>query len=87
MCHVPPQNFIESDRIKKSMCVFVREGRGGGGGRDNATELSIIMHFLCVRSRTRLKNVSEIWNLDLNLDLEPDLAEIWISIASNKMLI
>ena len=32
-----------------------------------------------------LKNASEIWNLDLNLDL--DLAEIWISIASNKMLI
>ena len=86
MCHIPRQNFIESDRIKKSMCVFVRGGGGGGGG-DNATELSIIMHFLCVRSRTRLKNVSEIWNLDLNLDLEPDQAEIWISIASNKMLI
>ena len=53
------------------MCVCVR-----GGGGDNVTELSIIMHFLCLRSRTRLKNVSEIWNLDLNLDLdlEPDLA-------------
>ena len=63
-----------------------RKGGGGGGG-NNATELSIIMHFSCVRSRTRLKNVSEIWNLDLNLDLEPDLAEIWISIASNKILI
>ena len=58
------------------MCV--RE-RGGGG--------AIMLHFLCVRSRTRLKNVSEIWNLDLNLDLEPDLADIGISIASNKMLI
>ena len=81
MCHIPRQNFIESDRIKKSVCVCE------GGGGDNATEFSIIMHFLCVRSRTRLKNVSEIWNLDLNLDLEPDLAEIWISIASKKMLI
>ena len=58
MCHIPRQNFIESDRIKK-VCVCER-----GGGGDNATELSIIMHFLCVRSRTRLKNVSEIWNLD-----------------------
>ena len=61
------------------MCVCV------GGGGDVAIKLSIVMHFLCGRSRTRLKNVSEIWNLDLNLDL--DLAEIWISIASNKMLI
>ena len=76
MGHIPRQNVIESDRIKKSMCVFVRGGGGGGG--DNATELSIIMHFLCGRSRTRLKNVIEIWNLDLNLDLESDLAEIWI---------
>ena len=85
MCHIPRQSFIESDRIKKK-CVCERErerGGGGGGGGDDATEVSIIMHFLCVRSRTRLKNVSEIWNLDLNLDL----AEIWISIASNKMLI
>ena len=68
-----------------------REGGGGGGGGDNAIELWIIMHFLCVRYRTRLKNVSATWNLDLNLDLdldlEPDLAVIWISIASNKMLI
>ena len=47
MCHIHCQNFIESDRIKKSVCE-----RGGGGG-DNATELSIIMHFLCVRSLTR----------------------------------
>ena len=31
------------------------------------------MHFLCGRSQTRLKNVSEIWNLDLNLDLDLDL--------------
>ena len=60
---------------------------GGGGGGDNAIELSIKMHFSCIRSQIRLKNVSEIWNLDLNLDLEPDLAKIWISIASNKMLI
>ena len=45
------------------------------------------MHFLCGRSRTRLKNASEIWNLNLNLDLDLDLAEIWIPIASNKMLI
>ena len=58
MCHIPRQNFIESDRIKKKVCVCER-----GGGK--STELSIIMHFLCVRSRTRLKIVSEIWNLDL----------------------
>ena len=44
----------------------------------DAIKLLIIMHFLCGRSRTRLKNASEIWNLDLNL------AEIWISIASKK---
>ena len=61
-------------RIKKNVCVG--EGRG-----DDAFKLSIIMHFLSGGSRTRLKNVSEIWNLDL------DLAEIWILIASNKMLI
>ena len=48
------------------MCVCVV----WGGGGDNAIELSIIMHFLCGRSQTRLKNVSEIWNLDLNLELE-----------------
>ena len=77
MCHIPRQDVIESDRIKKEcVCVW-------GGGVNNALELSIIMHFLCGTSRTRLKKMSEIWNLDLNLDL----AEIWISIASNKMLI
>ena len=76
MCHIPCQNFIESDRIKKSVCVRERE-EGGGGGGDNATELSIIMHFLCVRSRTRLKNVSEIWNLDLNLDLGTRSSRYW----------
>ena len=76
MCHIPRQDVIESDRIKKW---------GGGGGGDVAIKLSMIMHFLYGRSRTRLKNASEIWNLDLNLDL--DLAKIWISIASNKMLI
>ena len=48
-------------------------GWGGGGGGGNAIELSIIMHFLCGRSQTRLKNVSEIWNLDLKLDLDLDL--------------
>ena len=53
------------------MCVCVVGGGGGGG--DNAIELSIIMHFLCGRSQTRLKNVSEIWNLDLNLELDLDL--------------
>ena len=74
MCHIPRQDVIKSDRIKN-----------GGVGGDVAIKLSIIMHFVCGRSRTRLKNASEIWNLDLNLDL--DLAEIWISIASNKMLI
>ena len=59
----------------------------GGGGRGNdAFKLSSIMHFLSGRSRTRLKNVSEIWNLDLdlNLELDLDLPEIWILIASNK---
>ena len=65
----------------KCVCVW----GGGGGGGDVFIKLSIIMHFLCGRSRTTLKKASEIWNLDLNLDL--DLAEIWISIASNKMLI
>ena len=64
--------------FKKCVCVC-----GGGGGV--AIKLSIIMHFLCGRSRTRLKNASEIWNLDLNLDL--DLAEMGILIASYKMLI
>ena len=79
MCHIPGQDVIESDRRKKEcVCVCV-------GGGYNAIELSIIMHFLCCRSRARLKKVIEIWNLDLNLDL--DLAGIWISIASNKMLI
>ena len=77
---IPRQDVIESG---KKMCVCV----WGGGGR--SFKLSIIMHFLSGRSRTRLKNASEIWtlDLDLNLDLELDLdlAEIWISIASNKM--
>ena len=75
MCHIPRQDVIESDRIKKSMfvCVCVVRGGGGGGGGYNAIGLSIIMHFLCRRSRTRLKKVSEIWNLDLNLDLDLDL--------------
>ena len=80
MCHIPRQDVIESDRIKKKkwcVCVCV--------WGDDAIKLSIINHFLCGRSRTRLKNTSEIWNLDLNLEL--DLAEIWISIASYKMLI
>ena len=81
MCHIPRQDVIESDRIKNvCVCVCVC-----GGGGDVAIKLSIIMHFLCGRSRTGLKNASEIWNLDLNLDLY--LAKIWISIASNKMLI
>ena len=61
------------------MCVC------GGGGGDVAIKLSIIMHFLCGRSLTRLKIASEIWNLDLNRNL--DLAQIWISIASNIILI
>ena len=79
MCHIPRQDVIESGRIKKK-CVCKGGGRGGG---DDAFKLSIIMHFLSGRSRTRLKHVSEIWNLDLDLNL----AEIWILIASNKMLI
>ena len=62
MCHIPRQDVIESDRIK-NVC-------GGGGGGDVAIKLSILMHFLCGRSRTRLKSASEIWNLDLNLDLD-----------------
>ena len=74
MCHISHQDVIENDR--KEMCVCM-------GERADAIKLSIIMHFLCGRSRTRLKNSSEIWNLDLNLDL----AECWILIASNKMLI
>ena len=48
MCHIPRQDVIESDRIKKC-------GGGGGGGGDVAIKLSIIIHFLCGRSRTRLK--------------------------------
>ena len=82
ICHIPRQDVIESDRIKNvcvCLCVCVCVCWGGGG--DVAIKLSIIMHFLCGRYRTRLKNANEIWNLDL------DLAEIWISIASNKMLI
>ena len=44
-------------------------GGGGGGGGDDAIKLSIIiMHFLSGRSQTRLKNASEIWNLDLDLE-------------------
>ena len=74
MCHILRQYVIESDRIKKK-CGWLEErgGGGGGGGRgNNAIKLSIIMHFLCgrSRSRTRFKNASEIWNLDLNLDLD-----------------
>ena len=59
----------------------------GGGGGDDAVKLSIIMHFLSGRSRTRFKKASQIWNLDLDLNVDLDLAEIWISIASNEMLI
>ena len=58
MCHIPRQDVIESDRIK-NVCVC------GGGGGDVAIKLSIIMHFLSGRSWTRLKNASEIWNLDI----------------------
>ena len=50
------------------MCVC----GGGGGGGDDAIKLSIVMHFLCGRFRTRLKSASEIRNLDLNLDLHLD---------------
>ena len=57
----------------------------GGGGEADSINWSIIMHFMCGRSRTILNNLSEIWNLDLNLDL--DLAECWISIAYNKKFI
>ena len=58
MCHIPRQDVIESDRIKKKyVCVC--------GGDDDAIKLSIIMHFLSGRSQTRFKNASEIWNLDL----------------------
>ena len=49
------------------MCVW-EKGGGGGGGGDVAIKLLIIIHFLCGRSRTRLKFASEIWNLDLNLE-------------------
>ena len=72
MCHILRQYVIESDRIKKNV-GGLRKGGGGGGGRGNdAIKLSIIMHFFCgrSRSRTRFKNASEIWNLDLNLDLD-----------------
>ena len=62
------------------MCVCV-----WGGGGDDVIKLSLKMHFLSGRSRTKFKNVSEIWNLDLDLNL--DLADIWILIASNLMLI
>ena len=79
MCHIPRQDVIESERIK-NVCVCV-----GGGGGDFAIKLSIIMQLLRGRSQTTFKNASEIWNLDLNLDL--DLAEIWILIVCNKMLI
>ena len=61
MCHIPRQDVIESDRIK-NVCVCVGVGLGGGGG-EFAIKLSIIMHFLRGRSRTRFKNASEIWNL------------------------
>ena len=66
MCHIPRQDVIESDRIKKicvCVCVCV------GGGEDDAIKLSIIMHFLSGRSQTTFKNASDIWNLDLDLDL------------------
>ena len=53
MCHISRQDVIESDRIK-NVCVCVCVGGGGGGGIcDVAIKLSIIMHFLCGRSRTR----------------------------------
>ena len=64
---------------KKKLCVGARSSHYAV---DNNA-------FLSGRPRTRLKNASEIWNLDLNLDLDLDLdldlAEVWISIASNKM--
>ena len=68
--------------IWKKPALYKLEIKGAKG--DDAIKLPIIMHFLCGRSRTSLKN-SSICYLDLNLDL--DLADIWISIASNKMLI
>ena len=55
MCHIPRQDVIESDRIKKRVCVCVCVGGRGY----NAIELSIIMHFLCGRSRTRFKKKGE----------------------------
>ena len=89
MCHISRQDVIEND--KKNVCVYgererEREGGGGGGGGADALKLSIIMHFLCGRSRTRLKNSSAIWNLDLNLDLSRSSRDIDPN-ASNKMLI
>ena len=56
MYHIPRQDVIESDRIK-NVCVC--------GGGDVAIKLSIIMHFLCGRSQTRIKTRS---SRDLDLD-------------------
>ena len=84
MCHIPHQDVIESDRIKKKMCVCVGGGGGGGGGGADAIKLSCAVDL-----EPDKKNASEIWNLylDLNLHLDLDPVEIWVSIASNKMLI
>ena len=67
-------------KIEKSVCVCVWESGGREGGGADALKLSIVMHFLCGRSRTRLKNSSEISNLDIGVNLDLDLAEIWIQI-------
>ena len=37
MCHIPRQDIIDSDRIKKKLCVCEeRRERGGGGGGGGA---------------------------------------------------
>ena len=55
LCHIPPQDVIESDRIKK---------------QGSKVAINLSMHFLCGRSPTRWENAGEICNLDLDLDLD-----------------
>ena len=55
-------NLLDKSRLAQWGCFTLDPG------------LSVITHFLCGRSQTRLQNAVELCNLDLDLVL----VEIWI---------